>query len=227
MRRRTGSLVAGSVALLLGGCVLPLNVTIGDEGTHVRGSGHVVTVTRNVAPFDAIVASGAAQVFVDRTGAEGVEITAEDNLLPYLESEVQGGILYIGIADGVSVAPRHEITFYVETYEVVEVDASGAVSMELEVGRVPQLWVTLSGASRLLAWGDADQQDVVASGASRYDGLDFETRRARIDASGASVADVWAIDRLEVVASGASHVRFRGSPEVWADVSGASTVTRY
>jgi hypothetical protein len=166
-------------------------------------------------------------VIVERTGAEALAITAEENLLPFLESDVRGGVLFIGIADGVSLTPRREITFHVESYEVVEVDGSGAVTMELDVGWVPQLWATLSGASRLLAWGEADRQDVVVSGASRYDGLDVETRRTRVQASGASLADVWATERLDAEASGASHVRYRGSPEVWADVSGASTVTRY
>jgi hypothetical protein len=227
MRRRMGSLAAGGLAIGAAGCVLPLNITIGDDGTHIRGSGHVVTVSRNVGSFDAIVASGASTVVVERTGAEGVEVTAEDNLLPYLETEVQGGVLYVGFTEGVNLSPREEIFFHVESYEVVEVDASGAVSMELDVGWVPQLWVTLSGASHLLAWGEADEQDVSVSGASRYDALDLQTRWTRIDASGASLADVWVRETLDVVASGASHVRFRGSPDVRADVSGASTVTRY
>ena len=227
MNRWMRGLAAGGLALGVAGCVLPLNITIGDDGTHVRGSGHVVTVSRHVGSFDAIVASGASTVVVERTGAEGVELTAEDNLLPYLETEVRGGVLYLGVKEGVNLSPRRDILFYVESYEVVEVDASGAVSMELDVGWVPQLWVSLSGASHLLAWGEADEQDVSVSGASRHDALDLQTRWTRVDASGASLADVWVGERLDVVASGASHVRFRGSPEVRADVSGASTVTRY
>jgi hypothetical protein len=227
MRRWTGGLAAGGLALGIAGCVLPLNITIGDDGAHVRGSGHVVTVSRHVGSFDAIVASGASTVVVARTGAEGVELTAEDNLLPHLETEVRGGVLYLGVAEGVSLSPRRDIVFHVQSYEVVEVDASGAVSMEVDVGWVPQLWLTLSGASHVLAWGEADQQDVSVSGASRYDALDLRTRWTRADVSGASLADVWARESLDVLASGASHVRFRGSPEVRAEVSGASTVTRY
>ena len=57
MRRWMGGLAAGGLALGMAGCVLPLNITIGDDGTHVRGSGHVVTVSRHVGSFDAIVAS--------------------------------------------------------------------------------------------------------------------------------------------------------------------------
>jgi hypothetical protein len=127
----------------------------------------------------------------------------------------------------VSLSPRHEIVVYVESYEVVELQASGATLMEVDLGWVEDLWVTVSGASLVEVWGAADRAYVTASGASRYDALELETLETRVDVSGASEARVWALDHLDVDASGASRVRFRGNPVVTARVSGASTVTRW
>ena len=89
------------------------------------------------------------------------------------------------------------------------------------------MWVGLSGASALVLYGGADRLHVDLSGASTLDGLDYQTMRTEVAVSGASTAFVWARNRLNVEASGASHVRFRGRPEVRASVSGASTVTPY
>jgi hypothetical protein len=210
----------------LGSCVLPVEVNIGD-GTHVRGSGHVVAEARSVAPFDGIQASGAVIVDVVETGSERVTVRAEDNLLPYLETYVEGGMLHIGFRSGVSVSPRRDVVVEVDAFEIVELRASGAVRIDAALGWTPQMWVGLSGASSLLISGEADELNADLSGASRLDALDYRTLHADIGVSGASQAFVWVLDRLDAQASGASHVRFRGRPEVRASVSGASTVTPY
>lgn len=215
------------VALVLSGCVLPLHVDIDGDLASVRGSGHVVSVTRSVPAFDVVVASGAVSVVIERSGAEGVRLTAEDNLIRYLEPEVRGGVLYLGPRSGVSLAPRREIVFHVESFEVREIHGSGAVHVEAELGWIPELRVTLSGASSLTLQGAAEVADVSVSGASRYDALDVETVDTRIEASGASRAWIWAEGLLDASASGASHIRYVGSPTLRVQVSGASTVSRY
>lgn len=214
--------------LALGGCVLPLNINIDDgSDVRIRGSGHLVTVSRSVSAFDAVSAAGAMTVVVERTGYEGVTITAEDNLLRYLRTEVRNGVLFLTQAPGVRLDPRREIVVHVESYEVVELSGSGAVAMQVELGAVPELWVTLSGASSLEVRGSAERSNVTVSGASRYDALDLDVDQCFVSVSGASEALVWARERLEADASGASRVRFRGDPVVVASTSGASTITRY
>jgi len=225
MGRRPSMAAAVAVTLAMGGCVLPVDIDI--DVAHVRGSGHLASVARHLPPYDAIAVRGPVSVLVERTGDEHVELTAEDNLLDYLEMEVRGGVLHLGVADGVSLAPRREIFYRVRSYEVLELDASRASSVDLEVGHVPTLWVTVSGASRVTPWGDADEQDVFVSGASRYDAFDLDSYEVRAEVSGASLVDVRVSDVLRGSVSGASRVRYIGWPEIRADVSGGSTVSRY
>lgn len=228
MRGWTRSSAVAVGALSLGACLLPVSITIEDDSdVRVRGSGHVVSVFRPVEPFDAVSAEGAVTVIVERTGTEGVTLTAEDNLLPYLRTEVRDGVLRLGPEPGVTLDPRRDIVVRVDAYEVVELSGSGAVAMEADIGWAPELWVVLSGASELVVRGATDRANVTVSGASRYDALQLEVDRCFVNVSGASQALVWAHDRLEADASGASRVRFRGDPVVVARTSGAATVTRY
>ena len=226
MTRRWSRIGVLGATLALGGCVLPLDIELGTD-FHVRGSGRVASEVRFVPAFDAIVASGAVHVVVERTGNEGVTVEAEENLLPYIRTAVHNGVLEIGPEPGVALSPRRDIVVYVESYEVVELQASGATHMEVDLGWVENLWVTVSGASVVDVWGASDGAFVTASGASRYDALDLETLDVRVNVSGASEARVWARDYLDADASGASRVRFKGHPLVTARVSGASTVTRW
>lgn len=215
-----------AVALTMTGCLLPVDITF-DDGVRIIGSGRLATEVRSVRPFDGVAASGAVTVRIVESGFEGVRVSAEDNLLPYLETRVSGGLLLIGFRSGVSVAPRREIVVEVDAYEVAEVRGSGAVHVEAALGWTPELTIGLSGASNVTISGETDVLRLALSGASRFDGLDYRAERAEIGVSGASTAFVWVRDRMTVNASGASHVRFRGRPYVTAAVSGLSTVRPY
>src|SRR5512133_3633071 len=67
----------------------------GNFGGGARGSGKVVTETREVQDFLAISVSYPADVLIQQGKSESVKIEAEDNLLPQLSSEMQNGTLII------------------------------------------------------------------------------------------------------------------------------------
>lgn len=67
--------------------------------------------------------------------------------------------------------------------------------------------------------------EVDVSGATSLDARDLKAENVEIDISGASNAKVYASNKLEAEASGASHITFYGDPEkVETDVSGASNI---
>ncbi len=55
----------------------------------VRGSGTVASQVRNVRNFHAISLHTSGRLIIEETGTESLTIEAEDNLLPYLTSEVR------------------------------------------------------------------------------------------------------------------------------------------
>ena len=55
----------------------------------VVGSGTAATESRSVSDFRGVSVSGVGQVILENTGTESLTITAEDNIMPLLESEVR------------------------------------------------------------------------------------------------------------------------------------------
>lgn len=231
--------VAG-LALASTGCVYPLGFALDtwswggawagiweEAPVEVRGSGELLIEERPVSRFDALSASGPIRVFLERTGHERVTVTAEEALLPYVDADVRRGVLHVGPALGVSLAPADEIVVHVECAEVVEITASWGAAVDADLGWLSEVWITLRGDATLTAQGEAERQHSTLSGESRLDALDLRSGRADVRLSGGSEAWIWTKDRLDVDAQGASRVRFRGDPVVDARVAAKSSVTRY
>ena len=85
----------------------------------------------------------------------------------------------------------------------------------------------LSGSSDATLTGSGQDVTIDVSGASKIDLAEFPVADAKVDASGASQVTVNPSGRLDVNASGASHVYYLGSPSLGTiDTSGSSTVER-
>ena len=116
-----------SSLLLLAAC----NWSDTHGGPAIKGSGNILTETRQVENFRAIVVSGSANLEIEQTGEEGLEITTDDNLLPLYTTEVRNGTLYIEVAEGKRLTwsgkgPRIKVT----VREMRKLKVSGAVSVK-------------------------------------------------------------------------------------------------
>ncbi|HEX6843919.1 MAG TPA: DUF2807 domain-containing protein [Actinomycetota bacterium] len=235
MGRRVATTLAVGFLLVLGGCSL-----LGEEGSGVL-------VTRDLVlsgEVDEIVVGHAfeAAVTVGGTGAPAASVTIDDNLTDLLRFEqdertlrveldgrVRNATLQVRIAlpSLVAVQASDAATVTVEgpvVGERIRVEASDASVVEIAELDVDDLEIRASGASRVECAGRADEIDAEASGASDLPLGGLAASRARIDVSGASSAEVDVEDELIASASGASTVRYHGTPDTSVESSGASTV---
>lgn len=71
----------------------------------------------------------------------------------------------------------------------------------------------LSGASTIDIVGTSNSLCVDANGASKFNGTDFKTKNATVEGSGAAKIDVFANEKLDAHASGASEIDCDGNPK--------------
>ena len=191
---------------------------------NVIGSGRVVTESRSVQGFNAVSLSGVGRLTIEHTGVESLSITAEDNILPLLTSEVRGGVLFLGPRGGTSISQSRDIEYRLTVRELDEMALSGVTEAFAPELDTDLLRIAISGVSSITAGGRADRQGIAISGASRYDAERLVSRSARLNVSGVSTAVVRVSDLLEGEVSGASVVEYFGSPVLRVNVSGGATV---
>jgi hypothetical protein len=221
---RPGLLTLSAALALLWGC----------DGDHhhgpfratVVGSGHLSTESRPVAGFDSVEVSGAGHLIVEQTGVESLQITAEDEALPLVRSEVRNGRLMLGIEPGSGVTLTREVLFRLTVRDLTEIEAAGASRVELLGADSAELSLRASGASQIAATGRAGHVELDLLGASLCQASDLGSRDLTASLVGASYALVRVSDSLVVNASGASILEYFGDPRLVVNVSGGSVVRR-
>jgi hypothetical protein len=208
---RRQSLLYGLMAVLLAlftGCVVNLG------GSGVRGSGVVKTETRSVSGFSSIAFNSEGKVTVQQTGKESLTITAEDNLLPLLESQVTDGTLSIGTVNNADINPTKSIDFAIEVKSLEGFNMTGVGSIEAKGIQGNRLTIGLTGAGDMSIEGNADSLDLNLEGVGNYDGEGFKTKQATVRSEGVGSAVLNASDRLDISVSGIGTVEYIGSPKV-------------
>ena len=193
-------------------------------GDTMRGSGNIKTESRSVSDFTGVEVSGSAKLIVEQGQTENLTITADDNLLQYLTSEVKSSKLMLGTKDYVSLQPTAPITYTLTVKRLNTLGASGAVIVDAKDLHTNELTVAVSGSGDITVSGEADAQKIAVSGSADYKGESFKTKDTSISISGSGKAVVAASNLLDVQVSGSGDVKYIGEPKVTKSISGSGSV---
>lgn len=100
-------------------CYNPFNKT-------VKGNGNIKTEERTVQTFDEIKCSGSYNVELTQGNASAVKIETDENLLPYIETKVNGDELVIRTEDDVNIRSSDKIKVYITTNKLEGFRLSGS-----------------------------------------------------------------------------------------------------
>jgi len=141
-----------------------------------------------------------------------VTIRIDDNLERYLEAEVRGGVLHLGLKNIASYSTG-TLQANVTMPELIGVNLSGGAAATLSGFESGQdLAGDFSGGCKATFHGSAGDLTLDVSGGADVDMSDFVVGNARIEASGGADVVVHVSGRLDAEASGGADVRYLGSP---------------
>ena len=187
---------------------------------------------RTVDAFNSIEISGNIELELQQDSVKKFTVSAAEQLLPYIKTEVRNGRLSIYTN---KVFLNRRVKVFVANDSVFALRANGAshikvlnelktskLSLELTgasqahmiVNVAGQLDAEVTGASYADIDGVAGSVDVEASGASKVDADQLKTTKVTVEASGASNARVFANESVDADASGASRIECIGSPKI-------------
>ncbi|MBK6994292.1 MAG: DUF2807 domain-containing protein [Lewinellaceae bacterium] len=218
------------------------NVSFGDG---IKGEGPVQTETRTATDFHAIELNISGNVDVTIGENYSVEVSAQQNLLPLLKTEVKDGTLRIFCNENMNSSEDIKIRVTAPAFDQFSLAGSGEIrvpnalraeKMELNIsgsGDVfcPQsdfgvLNISIVGSGDIELGGKANDMkaDISGSGEIRAKGLTTNTLKVNITGSGTVTADV----SMDLVAniSGSGDVFYSGSPKVESNVIGSGSVEK-
>lgn len=208
----------------------------------LRGSGEIKSQHRNVSNIKGIQVSGGFVVELTQGNNEGVRLEAQENLLDNIKTEVRNGVLHIYNDKGVSTSKSMKAYVTLKSLESISIsggvkvvgnssfkspglklEMSGGSNLKLTIA-TEQIKGNLSGASKVELLGKAGEVNMQLSGASKLEASELEAQQVQVNASGASNVKVFAKEGLDINASGASSVYYKGSPSITSDVTSAARV---
>lgn len=212
--------------MLCAAAIASLGTAAASAWSGFTGSGRATTEQREVSGFKGVALSVPGRLDIVQGAAEGVTISADDNVAPEIETVVEGGVLHIRFRrdTGVTTRTRIGITVRARSIESIAVAGSGDVIAPSLDSR--ELTVRLAGSGDVKLGGRAESLQVRISGSGDVDAARFDTQRAKVSVAGSGDATVWARRTLDVSVSGSGEVRYFGDPEVRKKLAGSGTVRR-
>ena len=212
----------------------------------IQANNKLITETRNVSNFDKISVRNAIKVvIVDQKFDNKISLQGPDNILKYLKSEVKDGQLILSFTKSVSFK-NQDLTITIPHQKIRAIDISGASKIEAKHNmKVEKFSANVSGASKAVfsltanelnlkisgasvadISGNAQKLVAVVSGASKLKSNQMKVSNVDVDCSGASKAEIWAVDNLKANASGASKVVYENQSGLHKKLSdsGASSI---
>jgi len=198
------------------------------------GSGKAATETREANGFAAIAMRGDIDIVVRQGAREAVQVSADDNLLPLLQTVVEGSgdqrTLRIQWKSGESIRTKSRTVVTVDVVKLTAVSLSGSGDLALGALKTPslalsisgssdakieqldagQLSVSISGSGDVQASGKAAKLEVSISGSGDVRLRELAVEEASVSIAGSGDASVNASKALSVSIAGSGDVEYTG-----------------
>ena len=205
--------------VFLAACVV---LAVGCHWVGIHGNGHIKTDERPVSAFANIDVRGAFTIEW-QSGTPSLRITTDENLLPYIESNVSGDTIHLRTRE--QIRPTHGIRVVISSPTRAGARISGAVKFTAKQLSGPRFALESRGASRVSLDGNIDELLADMTGASELAASALQTKTAEISTTGAGNAEVAVAETLKVVITGAGKVQYSGNPPtIEKHISGAGSV---
>jgi len=190
----------------------------------ISGSGKRELQKRNVAPFTSISTEGAFTIEVTCQKDVSLEVEGDDNVLPFVTTEVGSNILRIKNTKNYST--NEPVKFKISVPNLEGLSVNGAGHIEIKNLNNDKFEIDTNGAPTIVASGSTKVIDVGTNGAGKIDVHNLHASRGVVDSKGVATVDLDVADQLDVTISGPAKVTYKGDPVVNKTIHGPGKVER-
>ncbi|SNR16020.1 head GIN domain-containing protein [Tenacibaculum jejuense] len=199
----------------------------------VRGNGKVITEERSVGDFDEVSVGGSFDVILI-DGREGkVTIEGEENIIPYIITEVRGNTLKIKVQKNTNVRFNRKLTVTVPFEDIngIALGGSGNVRSEkvvrgenvsLSIGgsgniktkvKASTLSTSIGGSGNIRVAGSSDHMKCSIAGSGNIKAYDVTTKTLKVSVAGSGDIEATVKDKIKGSVVGSGSVYYKGNPK--------------
>ncbi len=218
--------------------------------SRITGSGNLVTETRPIGSFQAILLRNSMKVVLRQGPREAVAVSADDNLLPLIETRVidRSGVptLEITTRPDASFRTRNDMVVTVDAVTLSAISISGSGEVTCDALKTNELKLNLSGTGdinlrklvaeslviRVSGSGDvnvagrAPRASISIAGSGDVDTSALDADEVRVSIAGSGDAKVNAHQTLAVTIAGSGDVAYAGEAAVKTSIAGSGSVRK-
>lgn len=211
----------------------------------ITGNGNVISEKRNISDVHSIKTSGSIDIEISNGNSYSLVVEDDENLIPYIVTEVSNGMLNIHYKNNYSIMDGHAKVMVtvpslnkistsgssdikghgtIKSDNQLDIATSGSGDIDLEVD-APAINATSSGSGDIALSGRTKNFDCEISGSGDVKCSNLKSENANINLSGSSNSHVFASVGLKVKIAGSGDLYYSGnpaSPEI--HISGSGTV---
>lgn len=205
----------------------------------IEGSGTGASETRPVAAFNSVNLETEAEVTIVQGTPQNLEVSADDNILPLITTEVSNETLTIAETSCYTTSLGVKVAATIPTIDAIKVGTSGSVtgsnlslqnpsvstsssgSINLSDITASAVTAKVSGSGDITLTGTADSISINISSSGNITADECTTGAGTVTVSASGDARVYATDTLHVTISGSGNVYYRGNPTVQQNISGS------
>ena len=235
MKRYALPMIVMLTALLLSACGFNI----------LRGSGDVITETREVSGFDKVVLACSGDIILTQGEEESLKIEGEDNIVAKITTEVKDGTLYLEFENSsISFVTTERLKFYLTMDEItgltitgsgdidsaeietttLDISIVGSGDIDIDALAAKRLDVSIAGSGDLNLVGEVQTHTVNIAGSGNYEARHLHSQTVSITIAGSGDITVWAEDALDVKILGSGDVYYFGRPSVSQTILGSGDI---
>ena len=203
----------------------------GLDESFIRGNGNIVKQTREVKEFHSIKSKGSIDIEIMPSDSYGLEIENDENLLKYMLTEVEDGVLEIKYKKGSYSNDHSKVFITVPTLKNIKSAGSADISIHGTLKNPDQISIELSGSGNIDGDVDAPLVKAISSGSGniqlsgrtktfigeiRGSGditcENLKSENADISVKGSADVTVFASISLKVRIAASGNVSYSGNP---------------
>ncbi len=223
--------------------VLATTVMLAGCRKEINGSGNYTTTTRLVGNFDKVTSCGDFVVILVSDPVSRIVLHGEDNILPEVETVVEGNNLKIYYDNDHYNYDHHGITVtvYSPDFKSIDLQGSGKISatdtmhsnLKVNVsgsGKIDLLInnnfteSNISGSGTIVMNGVALTASHTISGSGKLQAFTLISNNVSATISGSGSCKVYALNYLDATISGSGDVIYLGNPQITTHISGSGQV---